>query len=372
MWYELSNISVEDKQACFDNLTEYIEKLRTEPELRNLFIEVTINCNEHCIHCGSNCGDIIAENTLTDNEILRMLVDLRNDLANAGKPLPFITITGGEPLVRPGILELMKKIHMLGYSWGMTSNGTLITPEVAKGLKEAGMFSIGLSLDGMRDTHEWFRQSKGSFETTLAGLDNLVREGFEHIMVTSVVHKRNINELDDLYALVKEHKITEWRITNIEPIGRALTNTELALTPDDYKYMIDYIIEKQADPDLNMWFTCNHYVGLKREYKVRPWFYFCRAGLQVASVQYNGIIGPCLDIERRKDQEYGNVRTDRILDVWENKFDVFRIHKEEKSSKCSVCEHKKNCMGGGYHTWNFDTNEPRICMLEMLGDKPIN
>jgi len=215
---------------------------------------------------------------------------------------------------------------------------------------------------------EWFRQTKGSFDTTLAGLDNLVNTGFDSVMVTTVVHKRNVNELEAIYSLLKEHHVREWRLTNIEPIGRALSNDELKLAPEEYKYMLDFMAKKQKDPDMQILFTCNHYVGLAREHVIRPWFFFCKAGLQVAAIQYDGTIGPCLDIERREDLSYGNVRTDRILKVWNERYEVFRGSKAEKSGKCRECIHRKNCDGGGFHTWDFDRNEPRICMLEMIGE----
>lgn len=367
MWNEYSHLPNEIKQQHFDALTEYIEELRQKPQLKELFIEMTINCNEHCIHCGSSCGDILAENTLSDKEILTMLVSLRNDLAKANSPLPFLDITGGEPLVRNGVIDLMAKIHKLGYSWGMTSNGTLITKEVAEALRAAGMYSIGISVDGTKSTHDWFRQTTNSYERTLEGIDNLLAAGIEHVMLTTVVHKKNIHELEDLYKIILEHKVPTWRLTNMEPIGRALDHDELALSGDDYKYLMDFIVEKQADPNLQMYFTCNHYVGLDLEQKIRPWYFFCRAGLQVAAIQYDGTIGACLDIERRPELSYGNVRTDRIFDVWNERFEVFRERKEEKSAKCRKCEHKNNCKGGGFHTWDMERNEPRICMLEKIG-----
>lgn len=368
MWDNYCDLSASDKQLCFDQLSEYADSLRRNPDLRELFIEMTINCNEHCIHCGSNCGDTVSKNALSDKEILRMLVDLRNDLAECKKPLPFLSITGGEPLVRVGLIELMSKIHYLGYNWGMTSNGVLITPEVAHGLKEAGMYSIGLSLDGTRETHEWFRQKTGSFDATINAIKNLQREQFNSLMVTTVVHRKNVGELEEMYRLLKALGIREWRLTNIEPIGRAIANNDLALEPAEYKCMLDFMADKQKDPDMQMLFTCNHYVGLAREHVIRPWFFFCKAGLQLAAIQYDGTIGACLDIERRKDLSYGNVRTDRILKVWKERFEVFREHKADKSTKCKNCVHKKNCQGGGYHTWDFDRNEPKICMLEMIGE----
>ena len=355
----------EIKQQHFDQLNDYKEQLRKNPELRSLFIEMTLNCNEHCLHCGSNCGELRMENQLSDYEILQTLFRLKDDLIKEKKGLPFINVTGGEPLLRPHLCELMATISRLGYKWGMTSNGVLITPEVAKQLKDAGMYSIGISLDGLRETHEWFRQTTGSYDKALEAVDNLISVGIEKVMITTVVHKKNINELDSIYEVIKAHNCKMWRIINVEPIGRALTNKDLMLTSDDYKYIINYIADHQED-ETEFLYSCNHYLGLELERKTRPWYFFCRAGLQVASIQYNGDISACLDIERRPELTFGNIREDNLLDIWKDEFKIYREHKENKSKTCKECEHKENCQGGGYHTWDFDRNEPRICMIKEL------
>lgn len=353
------------KQKHFNQIKEYREKLNREPELRALFLELTLNCNEHCLHCGSNCGDNVISNALTDMEIIQTLIQLKKDLHSQKKPLPFLDITGGEPLLRPNMVQLMKTLNMLGYKWGMTSNGSLITKEVALALKDAGMYSIGISLDGLKESHEWFRQTKGCYDTAISSVKNLIEADIEKVMITTVVHQKNINELDAIYEVVKETGCKMWRIINIEPIGRALTNKDLMLGAKDYQYIINYIMEHQDD-EIEFLYSCNHYLGLERERKTRPWYYFCRAGVQVASIQYNGDISACLDIERRPELIFGNVRKDNLLDIWQTRFEPYRTPKYVKSTKCSDCEHRDNCQGGGYHTWDFDKNEPRICMLEQL------
>lgn len=362
-----ADIPVEIKAEHFKQLNEYKEQLRTNPEIRSLFIEMTLACNENCLHCGSKCGDVKMDNMLSDYEIIQTLIQLKDALNKAGERLPFINITGGEPLLRPHLPELMTTISKLGYKWGMTSNGLLIDKEMAEKLRKAGMYSIGISLDGLKESHEWFRQSPGSYEKVLEAVDNLHDAGQENVMLTTVVHKKNINELDAIYKVVKGKGCKTWRVINIEPIGRALTNKDLLLDSKDYKYIIDYIVSHQDD-DMDVIFGCNHYVGLNLERKVRPWYYFCRAGLHLASIQYNGDITACLDIERRPELIFGNVRNNNFLDVWKNEFKIFREHKEEKSSICKSCEHKENCQGGGYHTWNYDNNEPMICMIHELNN----
>lgn len=185
-----ADLPIELKQAHFDKLNLYKEKLRRDPELKSLFLEMTLQCNEHCRHCGSNCEYTNGEDAVTDQEILQCLIQLKMDLEKRGKKLPFLNITGGEPLLRPGMIELMKTIHMLGYHWGMTSNGTLITPQVAAKLKEAGIYSIGLSLDGTRETHDWFRRTRGGYDKAIAAVRNCIQAEINHVMITTVVHKR--------------------------------------------------------------------------------------------------------------------------------------------------------------------------------------
>lgn len=355
------------KQAHFEKVIEYRNELRQNPVLSNLFIEMTNTCNEHCLHCGSRCDYAGKNDGLTDDEILEFLNQLKIDILNDNKELPFISITGGEPLLRKGLPELMKKVHDMGYRWGMTSNALLATPEMCHRLKEAGMYSIGVSLDGLQETHDWFRQSKGSYSRTLENTRNLVREGFNNVMITTVVHKRNIDELDEIKEVVRSLGVNTWRIINVDPIGRALDNKEIALEKDDYKYIIGYIDSIQDDKDFNVIYSCNHYLGLNYERKTRPWYFMCNAGIKVAGIQYNGNIGACLDIQRDPRLTFGNIRTDNFYDVWKNRFEIFRQSKANKSTKCKDCIHKRNCDGNGWHTWDFDNNEPRVCMKELIG-----
>lgn len=360
----------EIKQAHFDKLNKYKDELRKSPDLKSLFIEMTLQCNEHCRHCGSDCQYTNGEKSLTDNEILQCLIQLKDDLKKNKKHLPFLDITGGEPLLRPGMIELMKTIHMLGYNWGMTSNGTLITPEVARQLKDAGMYSIGLSLDGTKETHDWFRQTPGGYEKAINAVKNCIEAGIESVMITTVVHKRNINELNELCTIVKDTGCKLWRIVNVDPIGRAIDNEEILLSKDELRAMIDYIVDNQSnEPDaLDIIYSCNHYMGLDYERKIRPWYYSCRAGVSVASIQYNGDISACLDIERRPDLTYGNIRKDNLYDKWINEFDIFRHDKSLTSEKCSTCNERENCQGNGYHTWDFDKKEPKICMYNIINN----
>ena len=361
-----ADLSEKEKQLHFDQINLYQEKLRRKPVLKNLFLEMTIKCNAHCLHCGSNCGELKEENPLSDHEILQTLIKLKDEIKKDELPLPFISVTGGEPLMRKDMISLMKTIHALGYSWGMTSNGTLIDQDTAYALKDAGMYSIGLSLDGLEKSHEWFRNSPESFLKTWNAFDYLTKAGISSVMITSVIHKKNIGELDALYELMKEKGVKLWRIINIEPIGRALEHPELLLDGRGYKQLLDFIAEHQEDHDMNIIYSCNHYAGLYYERRIRNWYFACNAGTTTASIQYDGKITACLDIERRPELVFGNIRKDNLYSVWKTGFQIFRKDKSRENDYCKDCEHAKNCKGGGFHTWDFDKNRPKICMIHEL------
>lgn len=360
---------VEIKQAHFDKLIKYREQLRKEPELTSLFIEMTLQCNEHCRHCGSRCEYTNGDAPLTDFEIIQTLIDLKEDLELVKKPLPFLNITGGEPLLRPNLIPLMKTIKKLGYNWGMTSNGTLITKEVADQLKDAGIYSIGLSLDGLKETHDWFRQTQNGYEKVIDATKNCIDAGIDSVMLTTVVHKRNLGELSEIKKVVENLGCKIWRIINVDPIGRASDNLDdILLNDDELRTMIKYIVDNQSDDPnaLEIIYSCNHYLGIEFERRMRSWYFLCGAGIKVASIQYNGNISACLDIERRSDLTFGNIRKDRFYHVWLNEFKIYRQDKSLLSEKCSNCKERENCNGNGWHTWDFDINEPKMCLYETL------
>lgn len=362
-----ANISNEKKQKHIDKLNIYREKLKKDPVLKQLFIEMTINCNEHCLHCGSNCSTSAeTETPLSDLEILQFLIRLKKQLEDDNKDLPFLDITGGEPMLRPNLCDLMKTIKELGFNWGMTSNGLLIDEKKAQELKESGMSSIAISLDGTEEVHNWFRQNKNAYRLALQSIKALSSVDFKNVMVTTVVHSRNIDELDKIKEIVLSTGCDTWRIISLDPIGRALNNDDIFINDEQYKKMIDYIVKEREKDDIDVIYGCNYYLGLEYERKLRPWYYFCQAGITVASIQYNGNISACLDIERRPDLTFGNIRQDDFYDKWLNSFQIYRQDKEKLSNKCKDCEAKNNCHGGGYHTWDFDVNEPRVCMYHIF------
>lgn len=351
-----------DKTAHMTELAAYKKKLWKQPQLRNLFLELTMSCNERCLHCGSRCGEL--ESAELSVEVYKRFLDkIKTDFGTKGLQL---CITGGEPLLRPEFFEIMGYAHEHGFHWGMTSNGTLIDREVAKQLQECGMGTISISIDGLPETHDWFRRTPGGYEAAMRGVDALLENGsFQHVQITTVVHKKNIGELEELYRRFDDVDIDSWRVVNLEPIGRAEDMPELLLTKQDYVALLDFIREKRRE-GAPVQYGCCHYLGTEYEREVRDWYFLCNAGIYTASVMANGDIGACLDIERRPELIFGNILKDDFTEVWKKGFGVYRRNLYEDNAACKTCTEREFCGGGSFHSWDFEKRRQKICFRGTL------
>ncbi len=342
---------------------EVRNKFFEKPILRQLFFELTLNCNEHCQHCGSRCGEVRADE-MSPQQWKAILDQVKEDFEGS---LPQINVTGGEPLLYPGFEEVMTYAHSLGFKWGMTSNAILITPEVARMLQRCGMNTISVSIDGLPETHDRIRGLDGAYQRAMEGIQNLLDLGFaESIMITTVVNHQTINQLDQLYDILKDVDIDSWRVMGIEPIGRALEHPELLLTDADHKALMEFIRGKRADNE-PVSYGCCHYLGLEYEREVRDWYFFCMAGVTVASITVTGDVYACLDIDRTQPGVIqGNIHDRCFSDIWQNEFKAFRYDRSSDNEKCANCTSRKYCMGGSFHTWDLANKTQRLCLIDAL------
>lgn len=343
-------------------LADYRKELVKAPKLRNLFFELTLRCNENCIHCGSRCNEVRSDE-LPVQVYYDFLDKIKRDF---GTNELMLCVTGGEPLLRKEFYDIMGYAHKLGFRWGMTSNATLIDEAAAKKLRECGMGTISVSIDGLRDTHDEFRRTKGGYDKAMRGIQCLINEGgFRHIQVTTVVHRGNIDQLDELYDIMCGIDIDSWRVINMEPIGRAKDFPDLLLRPEDYRRMFDFIREKR-NAGMPVQYGCTHYLGLDYEREVRDWYFLCNAGVYTASITANGDIAACLDIERRPETMQGNILRDDFTEVWKNGFQYFRTPLSDRNEKCRGCDSAEFCGGGSCHSWDYDNEEQQVCFKDIL------
>ena len=352
----------EAKKAYLDNKDKMRSELYEKPDLIYLFFELTRSCNEKCFHCGSSCAPGLGHGPDVE-EFKAVLRDVKENLDYKRIQL---CITGGEPLLYPGFAELLGYANDIGFRWGMTTNATLITKDVAQMLEDTGMGTVSVSIDGLRDTHDRQRGLKGGYDKAMRGIQNLIdQKAFRHIQVTTVINHQNIGELDELYQILDQMDIDSWRVIGIEPRGRALDYPEMLLTPDDQRRLFSFIREKREN-QIPVNYGCSHFLGLEYEREVRDWFFYCGAGTHTAAIRINGDITACLDIEDRPEFVQGNIRTDKFSDVWLNKFQVYRKRLSSLCTECQECEYEKWCAGGSRHSFDYDNCKQRVCFKDIL------
>lgn len=356
----------EIKLTHMEKLAEYRKNLYENPRLVTLFFELTDACNMNCLHCGSHASP--KNKRFLDTGLVKKVLD---EVANEyDTENILVCFSGGEPLLHPDFLELISYASNKGFCAGMTSNGTLITEEIAKKLADAGLKSVSISIDGTKESHDWFRGQKGAYDRAITGIKNLLKTNEIYTQITTVIHKKNIDMLDDIYGEVVKSGVHSWRPIGIDPIGRALEHKDLILDGNDNKKLIQYIqsMRQNKDVKIDVTYGCSHYLGVNYEHTVRDFYYLCVAGIMNASILCNGDIYGCMDIERRKELIAGNVYKDSFIDVWKNGFKQYRQNKAYLCSECDACSDKEFCCGEASHTWDYNKNEPMICMKKYLDD----
>ena len=357
-----------DNQEFVDKYYEAKKDLFKEHPLRVLFFEVTSRCNARCEHCGSSCGDFVPKDEITGEEIKKVL----RDVAEHFDPKEvMLNITGGEPLVRKDLFELMDYATKLGFYWGMTTNGMLIDEEVVKKMAETKMYSISVSIDGMKELHESFRKVPGSFDKIIHGLKLMQKcPSIKILQVTTCANKKNIDQLEDIYQLLKEIGIKYWRVMEVDPIGIAKNNTDLLLDAEGEHKMIEFIKEKQLiQSEMQIDYGCSHFLGWNEDFIIRGKPFVCAAGTMVGSILSNGDIFVCPDVPRRPELIQGNIRKDNFPEVWEKKYKPYRKVSRTTNSKCKNCEDWKKCMGGAFHTWDFDEKRQLFCARDLFKEE---
>ena len=360
------------KKSHAEALAKYREELYKHPKLRQLFFELTLKCNEACFHCGRNCGA-----ARPDALPAAVYASVRDEVKENFDISPMmLCITGGEPLLREDFFDILGYAHEQGYTWGMTSNATLITAEKARRLYETGMATISVSIDGLEATHDKLRGLQGGYRLAMQGIENLLAERernqgpegkkpFRHIQVTTVFNHENISELDALYRIFEDMDIDSWRVIGLEPIGRALSRPELMLTPDDQRRIFSFIYEKRSE-QMPVTYGCSHFLGFDYEREVRDWYFLCNAGIYTASIMANGDVGACLDIERSPHTIQGNILETPFTEIWNNRFEIFRQPLSNLCEDCSGCTYERYCAGGAHHSFDYENRKQRICFKGTL------
>ena len=204
---------------------------------------VTRRCNLKCVHCYAHAKNIPFDNELT-TEQGKELID---DLAAFGSPV--MLFSGGEPLVRKDLPELAAYAVEKGMRAVISTNGTLITPKMARTLKEIGLSYVGISLDGMQEINDRFRGVEGAFRSALEGIKNSQDAGIK-VGLRFTINKFNVNEIPKIFHLLEEMNIPRVCFYHLVYAGRGTDLVKEDLTHEGTRDAVDLIIADDPSGDL--------------------------------------------------------------------------------------------------------------------------
>jgi radical SAM enzyme (rSAM/lipoprotein system) len=361
-WKRMNNRDISFKNRLALNVfREYRKTEISLHELQYLFWECTHRCNLKCIHCGSDCKQNSSIPDMPASDFLQITAKIKSEYDP--KDI-MIVITGGEPLMRTDIELCGTELAKQGYSWGMVTNGVLLSKQRLESLMNAGLRSVTVSLDGLEANHNWMRNKK-CYEDVIISIALLVEQNGLVFDIVTCINQRNCSELNEIKELLISIGVKKWRLFTISPTGRAKDNPELVLTDHQFFDLMEFIKKTRQENQIAANYECEGFVG-KYEMAVRDGYYFCRAGINIASILLDGSISACPNIDIRFSQ--GNIYKNSFLDIWNNQFKIMRQRDWMKTGICEHCEVFKWCNGNGMHLRDFDSKNALCCQYKMLNN----
>ena len=330
--------------------------------LRLLFWESTIRCNLSCAHCRRlDTNEAVGKDLSTEQakDLVRQLAEL------GGKQSfnPILVFSGGEPLCREDLFELITYAGSLSITPALATNGTLIDAEVAEKIKDNGVVRVAVSLDGATGrVHNKLRKLDGCFEKALEGISHL-REKDIPFQINITLTRHNAHQLEDVYELAKRCGAVAVHIFMLVPVGcgQVLADTDM-LSPKEYEDMLVKISQLDRLGEIQIKVTCGpHYERVIREqglYQTRKGAHHddnvpgrgrhgaatkgCLAGLGVLFAGHQGDVFPCGYLP----VNCGNVLEEGPVDIWHNNKDLARMRNSSGlEGKCGICGYRQICGG---------------------------
>lgn len=318
-------------------------------KLESVTWEITTACNLRCGHCGSACTTAQPDE-LDTREALALVDDLMKL-----SPRELI-ITGGEPFMRKDWFEIVRRIACYDTKFRIITNGTLITPDVARRLADTHVEAVGVSLDGTCELHNTIRNAH-CYETCMQALKTLKEAGIPTCVNTTLM-KCNLNDLPHMKRILQEAGVASWQLQPGIASGRMADHKDWMLEPEDIGRIIDFAYKENLKgdfpriflPDTVGYYTNKEMLARRMAYGCNeyPVWKGCSAGIRSMDVLYNGDITGCLSI-RDKSFIEGNVRKRCASDIWNDEH-AFAWRRElvpqQLSGHCKDCVYVQLCLGG--------------------------
>lgn len=303
--------------------------------------ELTLACNLRCKHCGSSAGPP-RTNELTTKEALDLCEQFPSLLVRE------VDFTGDEPLLRSDWPVIAARLIQLGMTVNVLTNGLHLDTDTVSKMKEIGISAVGISLDGLAETHDSLRNREGSFDAVLRSIA-LIRRASIPLNVITTVNSTNIHELPGLVSLLHSLGVKYWRLQPIISSGRGRFYSDLPLDEDGILQLGRFIKSRKLNAALEG-IELIRSDGL--EYvdedacRERPWR-GCSAGISACGITSQGKVKGCLSMPDELVE--GDVRENTLWDIWfhPNSFAYTRKFAEEQlGPNCKSCDKALECKGG--------------------------
>ncbi len=311
-------------------------------------------CNMYCKHCYRDAGAKLSEELSTDEA-----KTLLEGIKRAG--FKIMIFSGGEPLTRPDILELVEYAASLSLIPVFGTNGTLITETMAADLKKAGAKGMGISLDSLdKDKHDTFRDYKGAWDGAVRGMENCRKVNLPFQIHTTVMDW-NSGELEQMTDFAVKIGAKAHHFFFLVPTGRAATIEEESLRAEAYEDVLRRIMKKQTEVDIELKPTCApQFMRIAGEMGIKTRFRRgCLAGLSYCIVSPKGKVQPCAYL----NMEVGDVRKTPFDEIWQNSEILKNLRTLNYGGGCGLCKYSRACGGcraraAYYHGGDYMAEEP--------------
>ncbi len=337
-----------------------------------VFWNITYRCNLDCIHCYINARPTEDPRELGAGDLLRLAGEMREI------GIPLIVVSGGEPLASPKFWPLAEDLARNGPKWSLSTNGTLITREVAQRLRELKVSYVGISLDSIREEeHDVFRGVRGAYRATMRGIRNSVEEGLD-TGIRMTLTRTSIDEAPRIVDMAREMGVRRISFYLLDSTGRAQGMRGELPTPGQMGRFVEEIIRlsNKYDGDPEILVVRGNFAGILASHllaETREDFlqYLQMVGAQgdcgrkTVSIYPDGTVRPCQFLEKHI---IGNLKTQRLRDILSPENRLLRpfleTHKRLRGPKCSKCPFKAACGGGS-------RNRALSVTGDFWGDDPL-
>ena len=319
----------------------------------------TRTCNLKCRHCYMSSDAKKYNDELSTEEAKRFIDDL------AEFNVPVLLFSGGEPLIRPDFFELAAYAAEKGVRPTLSTNGTLITPEVAQRIKDIGVGYVGISLDGLQDVNDQFRGMDGAFAAAMQGIKNCVAVD-QRVGLRFTINHHNIEELENIFDFIERENIDRVCFYHLVYSGRGTEMMEEDVTPAQSRKAMDIIIRRTRDFEARglkkeILTVDNHCDGVYMYLKalaegdealaLQIEKYIAmnggnRSGMAFGEVDPMGYVHPD---QFTQHHTFGNVRERKFGDIWsDTTVPLLAGLKDRKpllKGRCSQCRFLDNCNG---------------------------